>query len=371
MGLKGLTEGFELGSDAKSVLTEIASTIPTVTAITWLNWILFRFLIILPLNYLLMINTFIFDFIGLPSCSRMVRGGGPGGPVPYRLYIDSGMVFLCLLSISPVAPIIAPSCLFYFLFAQPLLRRNLIFVYRPRFDGGGNRWPFIFRMCISSMIVGEILLTFQLILKQASGPAIVAGLSLGPTLLFEYEMRKRFLRSFEDAALCQTSMLDGWYEESEFTSSKREEFRRFLVDAHKAAYVCKKGNGWHLFCLVLLTLCLLFVQVPVCLASPETENFLTAEPAVVVPQAGEVPQTSESNIEQESQNPLYTNVSDESKNPFVVRQHGASLRRASLVLSSLNRVRTSASSENPNATKPSSFQSWAEWIDKVEESKDD
>lgn len=68
MGLKGFTEGFELGSDFKSVLSQIATTIPTVTAITWLNWILFRFLIILPLNYLLMINTFVFDMIGL-SCT--------------------------------------------------------------------------------------------------------------------------------------------------------------------------------------------------------------------------------------------------------------------------------------------------------------
>ena len=54
-------------------------------------------------------------------------------------------------------------------------------------------------------------------------------------------MRNRFLRSFEDAALCQTSMLDGWYDEGNFTFDKREEFRKFLVDAHKAAYVSRAG----------------------------------------------------------------------------------------------------------------------------------
>lgn len=199
------------------------------------------------------------------GCSRILRGGGPGGPVPYRLYIDSGMVFLCLMAISPVAPIIAPPCFFYFLFIQPLLRRNLIFVYRPRFDGGGNRWPFIFRMCISSMIVGIILLTMQLILKQATGPAILAGLSLGPTLYFNYEMRKRYLRSYEDAALCQTSMLDGWYDESEFTFNKREEFRRFLVDAHKAAYVRIKRISWPII-ILSASLTTLFFRT-ICLGS--------------------------------------------------------------------------------------------------------
>lgn len=105
----------------------------------------------------------------------------------------------------------------------------------------------------------------QLILKQATGPAILAGLSLGPTLYFNYEMRKRYLRSYEDAALCQTSMLDGWYDESEFTFNKREEFRRFLVDAHKAAYVRIKRISWPII-ILSASLTTLFFRT-ICLGS--------------------------------------------------------------------------------------------------------
>lgn len=45
------------------------------------------------------------------------------------------------------------------------------------------------------------------------------------------------MRSFEDAALLQTSLLDGWDTAAVDSFEDREEFRQFLVDAHKAAYV--------------------------------------------------------------------------------------------------------------------------------------
>jgi hypothetical protein len=92
-------------------------------------------------------------------------------------------------------------------------------------------------MCISGLFVGEILLTVQMALKQAAGPAAFAAITVVPTYLFQKGIKERYLRSFEDAALLQTSLLDGWDTAAEYSAEKREEFRRFLVDAHKAAYV--------------------------------------------------------------------------------------------------------------------------------------
>lgn len=240
------------------------------------------------------------ELLGFRCCSRLSRGGGtfgtffvslawdypkctcctklivvsthisfpgPGAAPPYRLYVDSSVVLMCLLTLGPASPLVAPAALMYFLCCQPLLRRCCIFVYRPKFDGGGLRWPFIFDMIVSSLFVGQILLTLQMVLKQAVGPAIASALPMLPTLLSVMNMKKKFLRSFRDEALLQTSLLDGWDPKSKdwSTMQKREEFRRFLVDAHKAAYV------------------------PVCLARTNTnaidspEISMTAEPAVVVP----------------------------------------------------------------------------------------
>ena len=134
------------------------------------------------------------------------------------------------MALAPSSPLVAPACFAYFLVFQPILRRNLIFMYRPKFDGGGFRWPIIFDICISCAVAGQILLTTQMILKQAVGPAIAASCPVLPTILFHRAMRRKYLRAFEDAALLQTSMLDGWDNFGESSMEKREEFRRFLVD---------------------------------------------------------------------------------------------------------------------------------------------
>ena len=86
-------------------------------------------------------------------------------------------------------------------------------------------------------MIGSVLLAVQMALKQAAGPAIGAILFMVPAFLFQNNMKATFLRAFEDAALLQTSLLDGWDNAHDYSFEKREEFRQFLVDAHKAAYV--------------------------------------------------------------------------------------------------------------------------------------
>lgn len=191
-------------------------------------------------------------------CARLSLGGGSGGQIPYRLYIDSGVVLLCVFALGPASPLVAAAAFIYFLFSAPILRRNLIYLYRPQFDAGGVRWPFLFDMCVSCLLVGQILMTVMMALKSALGPAIVSFIPVVPTFLYRSAIHKRFLRAFEDASLLQTAALDGWDPAAEMSMQEREEFRKFLVDSHKAAYV------------------------PVCIAGDDTD-VLTAEPAVVVP----------------------------------------------------------------------------------------
>lgn len=97
-----------------------------------------------------------------------------------------------------------------------------------------------------------------MVLKDAIGPAIFAGLPVIPTYLYRKHLLKTYKRAYEDAGLLQTSLLDGWDNTMPTTLESREEFRNFLVDAHKAAYI------------------------PVCIAGGAT-NILTAEPAVAIP----------------------------------------------------------------------------------------
>lgn len=187
-----------------------------------------------------------------------MRGGGAGGRIPYRILVDSGVVLLSTLALAPAAPITALFAALFFIVVNPLLRWLVIFVYRPQFDGGGVRWPTLFEMCISCLLAGQILLATMMLLKVAIGPAICAGLQIIPTLIFRKTAINRFLRAYNDAALLQTSLLDGWDTENPMSAESREEFRRFLVDAHKAAYI------------------------PACMAGTNTDRIITAEPAMVI-----------------------------------------------------------------------------------------
>jgi hypothetical protein len=74
MGIKAANEGLSAGSEFQSVLRTIALAIPSNVSVSWLNWIIFRFTIILPLNYLLQVNSFLFYIFGMNCCSRVVRG---------------------------------------------------------------------------------------------------------------------------------------------------------------------------------------------------------------------------------------------------------------------------------------------------------
>jgi len=246
--------------ELRQTLAEIGRSIPSTVAASWLNWIVLRTTFTMTSNYLLRFNSYLFACLGWKCCSRLDRGGGPGPPVPYRLYVDSSVVLMAVVGLAPASPLVAPAAMLYFLWCQPILRRGCIFVYRPRFDGGGFRYPFIFLMAISGLIIGQILLTIQMALKQAVGPTILASIPILFTLLSYRGLKRKYEEPFLDAALLQTSLLDGWDAEQESSVEKREDFRKFLVDSHKAAYV------------------------PVCLAGSDApETSLTAEPAVVVP----------------------------------------------------------------------------------------
>jgi TM2 domain-containing membrane protein YozV len=151
---------------------------------------------------------------------------------------------------------VAPAAMLYYLIVQPILRWLLIFVYRPKYDGGGDKWPQLHQIIISALMLGQVLMAVTLSLKAAYWEGIFVGCCAIPTYFFHLFTLERFYRPYHDAALLQTSRLDSWQESHSL--KKREEYRRWLVDCHKASYV------------------------PICMLGSK-ENLLTAEPAVAVP----------------------------------------------------------------------------------------
>jgi len=247
LSVKGYLEG---GGTLEQVITgalsELGRQAPMVLGPSAITYIIFAGGVTWPTMYLLQAPNFCTKTARLKLFNRMLKGGGPGAETPYRIYVDSGYIFACLTALAPVCPLVGTLGLFYFIAISPMIRWLLVFAYRPKFDGGGNKWPKLHHIIISSMLFGQLITSMTLLLKQNLYEGLFIGFMIVPTFLYNSIILDKFQRPYQDAALLQigrmhnSSCQNSWME--------REETRRWLVDCHKASYVpsCLSGGGKNL-----------------------------------------------------------------------------------------------------------------------------
>ena len=114
----------------------------------------------------------------------------------------------------------------------------------------------------------KFLLALSFFLKKAYLLCGISLISIIPTWTFKGICKDTFEQSYNDAALLQTSELDGWKVGEEMPYMERERYRRWVVDCHKASYV------------------------PVCVNAED--DYLTSEPAVVIPTQQEMEMDNQS-----------------------------------------------------------------------------
>jgi len=240
-------------SSAKETFARIATDLPTTSSAFWLNWLIVRTFSVIPLQYLLQFNAHLFRFIRMKCCSRLQQGGGMGGPLPFRVYVDSSVVLLCAITFSIVSPLVVPFALIYFATTIPLWRRQLLLVYRPMFDAGGMRWPFLFMAAMSALYLSIVLIAAILLLKNMFTPSIIAILAIIPAIDFHLSCNKRFKKAYSDIGLMQAGLINesdkkrGVLNSLSFDLEKfheKENFRQWIVDAHLSAFipVCMSDN---------------------------------------------------------------------------------------------------------------------------------
>ena len=99
---------------------------------------------------------------------------------------------------------------------------------------------------------------FSFLLKGNIAEGFIIGSCIIVTLVYNNIILEKFLRPFKDASLHKTGMMYTKHQRHGESWQDREEFRRWLVDCHKASYL------------------------PTCLSGGK-KNLMTAEPATVVP----------------------------------------------------------------------------------------
>jgi len=251
-----ITEG-SIENALSEAVTQLALTVPTTLGPSAYFYIIAQCTTTLPLFYFFNVANIATGVLRLNWINRILKGGGSGSEVPYRIYVDSGYVLACMMSLAPLCPLLGPVCLMYFVIVAPFLRWLLVFAYRPKFDGGGDKWPKLHHMIITSMLLGQLTTGISFFLKRNMWEGAFVSLWIIPTLLYNDIILEKFLRPYRDAALLQTSRMYNRLEDPTTSWLEREEYRRWLVDCHKASYL------------------------PTCL-SGGTKNNLTSEPAVVL-----------------------------------------------------------------------------------------
>jgi hypothetical protein len=89
----GFSDGIRIGAELQELLEKTAISIPLRVSANWLNWLIARTFIVLPTQYLLQMNTFLFTLLGLKCCQRAVRGGGKSSVISFCSCIDNRCQF--------------------------------------------------------------------------------------------------------------------------------------------------------------------------------------------------------------------------------------------------------------------------------------
>ena len=84
---------------------------------------------------------------------------------------DLILMFVISMTYNALSPITAFMMAFCFGFAALVYRNQYMFVYDPRNDTGGLFWPFAMKAIIKATVIGELIVTAVLAVKEGQGQA--------------------------------------------------------------------------------------------------------------------------------------------------------------------------------------------------------
>ncbi|KAG1712973.1 hypothetical protein DVH05_000703 [Phytophthora capsici] len=107
---------------------------------------------------------------------------------PTNPLADCFLVLLVTLTFAPIAPLVCYFTWFFFLMAEIVYRRQVLYVYKPMCFALGAFWPRVFKFCIIALVVAQLTLIGILSLKKAAVPPIFIIVLIATVLLFNYHV---------------------------------------------------------------------------------------------------------------------------------------------------------------------------------------
>ncbi len=116
----------------------------------------------------------------------------PGWFPFHKILAQDLLVVVIAVVFAVVAPLVLIPCVAFFIFSRIMWTHHHLYVYESCFETGGQFWPKIFRRFIFGLIIAQMTITGQFILKEARHEAYATIALMFMTYLFLRSTRARY-----------------------------------------------------------------------------------------------------------------------------------------------------------------------------------
>lgn len=116
----------------------------------------------------------------------------PGWFPFHKILAQDLLVVVIAVVFAVVAPLVLLPCALFFTFSRIMWTHHHLYIYESVFESGGQFWPKIFRRFIFGLIIAQMTITGQFILKEARHEAYATIALMFMTYLFLRSTRARY-----------------------------------------------------------------------------------------------------------------------------------------------------------------------------------
>ena len=143
----------------------------------------------------------------------------PGWFPFHKILAQDMLVVVIAVVFAVVAPLVLLPCVLFFSFSRIMWTHHHLYVYESVFESGGQFWPKIFRRFVFGLIIAQMTITGQFILKEARHEAYATIALMFMTYLFLRSTRARYDSTSSTLPLEVATVMD-------ISLSQEEEARR-------------------------------------------------------------------------------------------------------------------------------------------------
>ena len=168
----------------------------------------------------------------------------PGWFPFHKILAQDMLVVVISVVFAVVAPLVLLPCALFCLFSRIMWTHHHLYVYESVFESGGQFWPKIFRRFIFGLIIAQMTITGQFILKEARHEAYATIALMFMTYLFLRSTRARYDPSSSTLPLEVATVMDISLSQEERAKKRAQEEAEKLSETVRPPSTLPRGRSF-------------------------------------------------------------------------------------------------------------------------------